>query len=440
MINFGDVDINKVQNKNKTNIDGVRVAFRKNDRFQAIECCKRLIDKGYLVFVQPMVTISYTDDEFKELIELANKMDLHAFYIVDSFGEMNEKDLVHFYSIAECNLKKEIYLGFHSHNNLQLAYSNCKRFACLESKHNKIIDTSIYGMGRGAGNLNTEIFLDYLVNEYNMRFNINPIIDAIDKVVNNFHVEHFWGYSIPYYISAKNHCHPNYASFLDNKKTLTFFDIEKIIKSIKEEKKTKYDKSYINDLYLEYQEQNDTSNSLNDLNKIFDGKNVVLIAPGSSINGVSKKIGELRRSGSVVVSVNFIPKSLGQDYAFFSNSKRFASSVDKLNSRIILTSNIETDIKSYRVSYFSLLNNKESVYDNAGLMAIKLMILLGVKNIILAGYDGYGDSPNKDYAFESLKLPYRTSNEYLNKPIKEIISLYKKQINIEFLTKSRYED
>lgn len=70
---------------------------------------------------------------------------------------MKQKDVARFFYLIENNLDKEIAVGFHSHNNLQLSYSNAQYLTALHTDHNLIIDSSIMGMGRGAGNLNTEL-------------------------------------------------------------------------------------------------------------------------------------------------------------------------------------------------------------------------------------------------------------------------------------------
>lgn len=440
MINYGDYDINKLPEKEMTNIAGIRVAFKKKDRLEAIEYCKNIMQKGYKVFIQPMVSLSYSDIEFVDLIERVNELNPFAFYIVDSFGEMNELDLMRFYYLAENNLSKDIYLGFHSHNNLQLAYSNCKNFISKNSTHNLIVDSSIFGMGRGAGNLNTEIFLDYLNNNLGAHYNINPIIDVIDKVINTIYANHFWGYSVPYYISAKNHCHPNYASFLDDKKTLTFFDIEKIITSIQADKKVSFDKKYIERLYIEYQNHSDKANNYAELESLLKAKTIVLVAPGSTIKNASDIIELEKSKGSIVISINFVPDNFSTDFNFVSNIKRFSKIDNKVNDKLITTTNIDYKESRFKVSYFSLINSSDTIFDNAGLMCIKMLIKVGVKEIKLIGFDGYSYSPNTDYADEELQLAYNSNNKYMNDLMKKQIKKYGEQVPISFLTPSLYEE
>ena len=73
---------------------------------QALELCRKILEKGYLVFVQPMVSASYSDEEFIQLIQSVNEIQPYAFYIVDSFGMMKEKDLARFFYMVEHNLDR----------------------------------------------------------------------------------------------------------------------------------------------------------------------------------------------------------------------------------------------------------------------------------------------------------------------------------------------
>ena len=150
--------------------------------------------------MQPMVSVSYSDEEFINLINRSNELNPYAFYIVDSFGVMKRKDLMRLYYLVDHNLSNDIFVGYHSHNNIQMAYSNAQALVDLKTKRQLIIDSSVFGMGRGAGNLNTELFIEYL-NELNgNKYRIKPLLKIIDQVLN------------PIYraISGVIHCHIMY--------------------------------------------------------------------------------------------------------------------------------------------------------------------------------------------------------------------------------------
>lgn len=221
MVNYGEYDADKLPPCGESCIDGIRVAFHKEELVGAFALCGRIKAKGYKVFLQPMVSLNYTDAEFLSLVGYANQLAPYAFYIVDSFGVMKGKELARLFYMVEHNLAKGICVGFHSHNNMQLSYSNAQALVAMQTDRELLIDSSVYGMGRGAGNLNTELFVDYLNGTMGTSYRLAPLLGIIDEVLNRFYQENYWGYSLPNYISAVHNAHPNYAGFLDQRKTLT---------------------------------------------------------------------------------------------------------------------------------------------------------------------------------------------------------------------------
>ncbi|HFP8864919.1 TPA: 3-hydroxy-3-methylglutaryl-CoA lyase, partial [Enterococcus faecium] len=149
--------------------------------------------------------------EFLAVIKNVNQFKPYAFYIVDSFGMMKGKDLTRLFYMIEHNLEKDIQIGFHSHNNMQLAYSNAQKLITVQTNRSLIIDSSVYGMGRGAGNLNTELFVEYLNDNAGKKYQLKPLLYIIDEILNSFYQKSYWGYSLPNYISAVHNAHPNYA-------------------------------------------------------------------------------------------------------------------------------------------------------------------------------------------------------------------------------------
>ncbi len=209
MINYGEYNIDDLPPYDGTSIDGIRVAYHKKNRFEALDFCEKIKEKGYLVFIQAMVSLSYTDEEFLDTIKRVNAFKPYAFYIVDSFGMMKGKDLTRLFYMVEHNLDPEIWIGFHSHNNMQLAYSNAQRLTTVQTNRNLIIDSSVYGMGRGAGNLNTELFVEYLNENAGKNYQLKSLLALIDEILNDFHQQNYWGYSLPNYISAAHNAHPS---------------------------------------------------------------------------------------------------------------------------------------------------------------------------------------------------------------------------------------
>lgn len=442
MINYGEYNVENLPKYDGTSIDGIRVAFHKKDLDDALKMCKTIIEKGYKLFIQPMVSISYSDKEFIHLINKSNELNPYAFYIVDSFGVMKRKDLMRLFYLVDHNLSEDIFVGYHSHNNIQMAYSNAQALVDQKTKRKLIIDSSVFGMGRGAGNLNTELFIEYL-NELNgSRYRIKPLLRIIDQVLNPIYANNFWGYSLPYYVSAINNCHPNYASYLDDKNTLTVENINEILNEIDDLKRNNFDKDYIEKLYVQYQgraiaDDNAKKHLIDDMKD----KTVVLIAPGSSINDEKDKIiNEICREDSVSIAINFKPASFSCDYVFVSNLRRYEDLKNNHDTKLIKTSNIKNgNVEGIVVNYSDLLNDVEYVVDNAGMMLIQLLIDIGVKKIKLAGLDGYSHDMYDNFAEKELAFIKSSSvMEAMNDGMEKMLNRFAEIVDIEFITTPKF--
>ena len=184
MIALGDIDPDIISLRTPGGIDGIRLTFHKNDIEEEFRQAKLLMDKGYDVFIQPVGTSTYSDKELIDLIERVNDIHPFAFYIVDTLGTMYPSDIQRIFSIIDNNLDDGICVGFHSHNNLQLSFSNAQTFMSISQKRNIIIDSSVFGMGRGAGNLTTELITQYINNTYEQRYSISPLLTIMERYLN----------------------------------------------------------------------------------------------------------------------------------------------------------------------------------------------------------------------------------------------------------------
>lgn len=441
MMNYGDYDIKDLPAYDGSSVDGIRIAFHKKNLKESLELCRQIKEKGYLVFIQAMVSLSYSDDEFLELIRETNKIKPYAFYIVDSFGMMKEKDLTRLFYMVEHNLAPDIWIGFHGHNNMQLAYSNAQKLTTIQTSRNIIIDSTIYGMGRGAGNLNTELFTEYLNENAGKAYQLKPLLNLIDEILNEFYQRNYWGYSLPNYISAVHNAHPNYASYLDDKKTLTIEGMNDIFNMMNEEKKVSFDKIYIEELYLKYMETGKTQEEHRvELKEILTGKKILLVAPGkSSVDEMEKIIKFAFQKDVIVMSVNHVYRQIAPDFVFLSNIRRFRELVKEDRSKCIITSNIPAAGVYYQTKYRELLNNQDAVADNAGLMAIRFLMGYGIEGIYLAGFDGYSYDVRENYGDTSMALITRNAVlDAMNVGMSKVLGEYNKKIKIQFVTTPKH--
>ena len=441
MVNYGEFELERLPEYDGSSVDGIRVAFHKKDRYEALRFCEGIKNKGYKVFIQAMVSLNYTDEEFLELIRLSSAFMPYAFYIVDSFGVMKRRDLLRLFYTVEHNLAQGIAIGYHAHNNMQLAYSNAQALVDIRTNRDRIIDSSVFGMGRGAGNLNTELFVAYLNDNLDTDYRIKPLLGIIDRILNRFYQMAPWGYSLPNYLSAKHNAHPNYASWLDGKKTLTVEDMDSIFQMMEPDKLANYDKAYIEELYLRYQATGQVQElHLQELNKRISGSRVLIIAPGRSSVEEFEKIRSMAGEADVVtISINFDYQLLDTEFIFLSNLRRFRELSPEKYGKCIVTSNIPAMGVYLQTSYRELLNNTEAVRDNAGMMLVRLLIQLGAREILVAGMDGYDTDPSRNYADQSMAFYTRKAQmEAMNAGMSAVLSEYSRQIPLHLVTEPKF--
>ncbi len=245
MIDYGTFDVNKLQPRTANGVDGIRLAFHKENWEASIEWGKIILSKGYDLYIQPMVSMRYTDEEYKHLIQVCNTELAGAagFYVVDSFGQMDNMALIHKLEIADQYVSMSMKLGFHAHNNRQMAYSNALAFVEFNSRHDMMLDASIMGMGKGAGNLCTELIEASLINE-GKDYNTNVIYEAISEYFADQQKKTPWGYSLDYYLSSLYSCTPSYIKIFTADARVTTDVLIDLLKNMPDEKRAACDRTF----------------------------------------------------------------------------------------------------------------------------------------------------------------------------------------------------
>lgn len=447
MIQYGAIGIDEITECDGASIDGIRLTFHEHEIDPAFVLGKQLMDKGYKVFMQPVGTTSYEDSALIGLIKRINILKPYAFYMVDTLGKMYKNDLLRMFYIVDHNLDQRIALGFHSHNNLQMSFANAQELAQINTTRNLIIDSSILGMGRGAGNLNTELLVQYLNINKGLKYDVFKIMNLMDQYIKPLSTKYKWGYDAAYYLAAVTDCHPNYASYLLNKQTLQIRDIGTILNGLDRRKRNLFDKAYIQEEYAKYMDHSvDDSGVCEALRDMIGEKKILILAPGKSLMGETEKINNLISGEEFfTVSINFVPKDINVNLAFISNMKRFSNAKDlpvNKGVRAVVTSNIKNPGDGFWIiNYASYLNEECSIIDNAGIMCINLLKKIGAKDFLLAGFDGFSQNIKDNFFEESLQLDVDGERlARMNLAMSDKIAQLRKQINIEFMAQSTYDE
>lgn len=243
MVNYGEYPIERFTLCKNKNVK-IRVAFKKPKQKEALEYIQTLVSSGWDVFANPMSTNTYSEAELELLLNEINKIKPYGLVIVDTLGNMYQDDVCGIFEFIDKHLAAGIALGFHSHNSLQLSFSNTKALLKMNIDREIVIDCCLYGMGRGAGNLCTELILPYLNENYGGNYELLPILKVLTECINPIYQKTPWGYSTPYCIAAIHGCHPNYATYL---KSLDVSDLEigRILSQIPADKKTVFDEALL---------------------------------------------------------------------------------------------------------------------------------------------------------------------------------------------------
>ncbi len=447
MIDYGTCSLDNIADAKDSFIKGIRVIFKKEKIDEALPYCEAIKKKGYKLFIQAISITSYSDMEMLEYIQKINQIKPYAFSIVDTYGLLDNKKLDNYFRLMDNNLLPTIKIGYHAHNNFQLGFSNSVRFLAQETEREIVTDSTVYGMGKSAGNCPSELIAMHMNEKYGKQYDINQFLEIFDTDLALIYEKFYWGYKYNFFISAMQNCHPNYVQFLLDKKTLSVSSINEILSTIPNEIRLLYDKEFITKAYLSYQ-----SNCINDEKDVLEmaaaiqGKCVLLVGPGGSIVAEEKKISDfISDNQPVVISVNFEYEKIKSDFVFLSNAKRYGKLADVTQvqslAKLIVTSNITAyDRKAdYRLNYESLTSVYGGVSDSALLLVLAALMKMNVKEVYLAGFDGFtqGDNYYEDkYAFVGNKRYSIDSNQTMISALQSI----KDKIRIRFITKSLYEN
>lgn len=447
MIDFGTCAIENLQPCEESFLDGIRVIFKKQKMHAAMEYCAQVKALGYKVFSQLVSITSYSDQDLMQIIELVNQVEPYAVSMVDTYGLLDSTKMLHYYELLDQYVKPGIQIGFHPHNNFQLAYANAVAFLNKPTERDILVDGTLFGMGKSAGNAPLELISMYMREQYGLDYDTRPMLEAIEESIKPFYTKTPWGYKTFFYLCASNECHPSYVEFFQKKGNLSVSKLDELLARIEpEEKKLLYDKELAEKIYQEFiSEQLPEAEEYQRLSREFSGKELLLIGPGRNIQLQLEKVKKyIEKKRPFVVSVNYIPKDITVDYVFVTKGNRYQEMTTALHNqpiKIIATSNLtcKNGKFDFMVNREPLLEQKEEIKDNSFLMLLKVLKKCGITRLACAGFDGYSDKednyflPGMEYSF------VKQAADHLNHHIKSVLTSEYGDMDIEYITFSRYD-
>lgn len=451
MIDWDRYDLEQLPPCNPQTVDTIRVVFPHGKSGEALELAQKIVKQGYRLFLQAANTLSYSDEELVELAQQVNTSGAAALSIVDTFGAMYPVDLERIFKILDATLAPDIKLGFHSHNNQQLSFALSMKFAEFETHRELVLDASLCGMGRGAGNATTELVASYLNRLFKSNYDMNEILDAIDTYIEPLKSSYSWGYSTPYFIAGIYCCHVNNIAYLLNNHRTLSKDMRLVIESLSPESRLKYDYDNLEEKFVAYSNRLiDDEVARQKIKELFCNRKLLLLAPGRTLISCQKQIEEfIQHENPIVIGINSLPENYSCDYLFFSKPLRYQYAREKDSAAFdripkILTSNVKAAGDDELIVNYNLLVKLGWVYfDDSMIMFLRLLEKVEAQEVFLAGFDGFPIDENFAYADPFLQGNLdREKRLSLNRDIasmlKDIVENADEKFKITFLTPSMY--
>lgn len=407
----------------------VRMAVNPAELEHGIALAKAVKNMGFPVAINLMYLSKMKDNydfllKFKEFSEVVDFL-----YLVDSFGACFPQQVKEAVEFAKKHLPQKI--GFHGHDNINLAFANA--LAALEAGAD-ILDSTVLGMGRGAGNLRTELIIAYLAQSLNKQIDLSSIADLL-QTFQNMKDDYRWGSELPYIVSGLADLpQKDVMEWLGKKR----YSTSMVVQALQgEQHKVVNSEPYAN-----------LSARIEQLG-LENIKSCVIVGGGHSAAEHSESIIEFARQQQGVI----IHSSL-RNAEYYANTgipqvlclpgreaeKLKGLSVEDLNNQFlayVLSSGLRMtnsvsgalSVKTLEVEAIERVNNKVPIMEQGSPLGIALGVAktIGSEKVFLAGFDGYPGG--------------NEVQQQLAKEVKEVLDVFTTEhttITVQSLTPTRY--
>ncbi|MDT0647592.1 aldolase catalytic domain-containing protein [Zunongwangia sp. F260] len=379
-------DLDELLNPCKGLISLVRLAVAPSNLSRVVELAENIKARGFLVSVNLMYASKWQDNLYLEKSLKRLNTILDYFYVVDSYGGMHPSEVAEVFRKLKGIL--DTSLGFHGHNNIEMALINS--LTALNSGAT-IVDGTITGMGRGAGNLKTELFLTILHQKYGVKVNFD-ILNELSDLFLEVKKEYGWGTNLPYMVSGAYSLPQNEVRGQVKKR---FYSLNAVISEVGE---------------IGIVEKNQ---SIPFLNKKKDINEFLLIGGGKTPQKFFGVIREFLRKNPEIGIIHSSSKNIEvfADLANFQihciggmemNRLQHKLTLDQLKSRIFVVSRKKNSAFNFPEVYKNHIRrisegNFQDRYElSATAMAVDIANFYKANMIMLIGYDGYDYGATKE--------------------------------------------
>jgi len=205
----------------------VRIACHMHEFESALPGCLWLKEMGYEVGINLMQIAERSKEEIEKVAYLASKHPIDVLYFADSMGGMSPEHTSEI--IATLRREWNGPLGIHTHDNMGRAMANSMRAV---SDGVTWVDSTVTGMGRGAGNVQTEYLAIEMAEYKQVSLNLTPLLSVIDKHFKPLQSKYGWGMNTYYYLSGKHGIHPYFVQKMLSDSRYSDEDILTVIENL----------------------------------------------------------------------------------------------------------------------------------------------------------------------------------------------------------------
>lgn len=396
---------------NQSKVDLIRIAAESEHFQMLIPAVNAIKEKGYLTGVNITKISQLKNKQLIDIGYLASQSKVDVLYFADTLGSLEPNQIK---NIIDC-LKKHWKgpIGIHAHDNQGLALRNT---LIAVDEGASWLDSTITGMGRGAGNTRTEDLLIELNRNQNNISNMVPLLKIINRTFKPLKIKYSWGSNPYYYLAAKHSIHPSYIQSLLSDDSLREEDILGVIQYFSHEESTIFSSDQLESAKNFY--HCEPKGSINP-REIIKDRDVLILGAGENFHIHVKALESfIKREKPLVIAMNAksqIDNNL-IDLRIASNPIRLMSEIDmhfKLPQKLITPASMLPEYISKKLANKEVLDygigfskNSFQFHENYGIIPSQLVFAYALsfvvggnaKRIFLAGFSGFGlgDSRNQE--------------------------------------------
>lgn len=408
----------------------VRVAAHFHEVEASGPIVKKLKSMEYIVGYNLMQSGGKPDDVIADKVkQIAQWGCVDVLYFADSLGNMDETEVQRIVGVIDCHWDGDI--GIHTHNNMSQGLTNT---LAAKDAGVKWLDTTVTGMGRGAGNTPTENFLAVL-DKTDSPYYAKPVYELVIRHFEPMQKHYGWGSNLLYFLGAQNDVHPTY---IQNLLSNTHYGTDEIVGAIdyltQLESATSYNGAVLKSALCFSSSANKVSGS-RDIIGLFNDKHVLVIGNGPSTRKYASAIeAYIKKQQPVVISINIVD-SIAQelvDYYAISHNSKFLSEAlkyEQVRKNIILPKHRFSDNEIKLLQDAHILDYGVSVeknkfeshhefatipYDVTAAYVLALLNESNAASIHAVGFDGYAtDDPRQQEMVDIFNI-YHANEDHVN--------------------------